>query len=295
MARSILSLKPAAAAVLVIVSAAALPATGPAHAADDCLSGPNSSPPQGRHWYYRLEHPGERKCWYLGAEGHPIHAAQAVPAKPHANIRSPAPPPPQESAGEEPAVQVEPSRTPGEPVIAVTDARAADPANALAPPEPDPAPAAEVENEAGDANGDHDALSAVAGAGPASEAPGQAPPRKIFTAATEIAGMLVLIATALGFAGISHRAIFRTAPFGGRARPPARRDHAFAHVRLPAASLNPAIQPGRLTAPVEPVEVPVEMPDDLETSLREILRSLKQQRQRHPRQGEAPAPPGLIS
>jgi hypothetical protein len=45
-------------------------------AADDCLAGPNRPPAQGRHWYYRVDHAANRKCWYLGEP-----AAQAPTAE----------------------------------------------------------------------------------------------------------------------------------------------------------------------------------------------------------------------
>ena len=45
--------------------------------ADDCLTAPNSSAPQGRHWYYRLDRTSQRKCWYLRAPGPPEQQAAA--------------------------------------------------------------------------------------------------------------------------------------------------------------------------------------------------------------------------
>src|ERR1700730_9508474 len=42
---------------------------GEARAADDCLSGPKDQAPQGRKWYYRIDHATKRHCWYLRAEG----------------------------------------------------------------------------------------------------------------------------------------------------------------------------------------------------------------------------------
>jgi hypothetical protein len=36
--------------------------------ADDCLAGPTDHAPQGGHWYYRIEHPSNRHCWYLKDE-----------------------------------------------------------------------------------------------------------------------------------------------------------------------------------------------------------------------------------
>jgi hypothetical protein len=34
-------------------------------AAAECLAGPKDQTPEGSHWYYRIEHPSERHCWYL--------------------------------------------------------------------------------------------------------------------------------------------------------------------------------------------------------------------------------------
>ncbi len=45
--------------------------------AGECLAGPNSPSPPGSHWYYRLERPSQRKCWYLGPEGREVHATSA--------------------------------------------------------------------------------------------------------------------------------------------------------------------------------------------------------------------------
>ena len=45
--------------------------------ADDCLIAPNSSAPQGRHWYYHLDRTNQRKCWYLRASDLPEQQAAA--------------------------------------------------------------------------------------------------------------------------------------------------------------------------------------------------------------------------
>jgi hypothetical protein len=44
--------------------------TGTARA-EDCLASPNSPAPKGNWWYYRLDSPTQRKCWYLRALGWP--------------------------------------------------------------------------------------------------------------------------------------------------------------------------------------------------------------------------------
>src|SRR5262245_44986366 len=46
-------------------------------AADECITKPNSTAPQGSHWYYRLDRETRRQWWYLGAEGERIRARQA--------------------------------------------------------------------------------------------------------------------------------------------------------------------------------------------------------------------------
>ena len=54
----------------------------PTRAANECLAAPDSLAPAGSHWYYRLERPTQRKCWYLGPEGREVHAesSKARPA-----------------------------------------------------------------------------------------------------------------------------------------------------------------------------------------------------------------------
>jgi hypothetical protein len=39
-----------------------------ARAAEECLAGPKAQTPQGGHWYYYIDHPTKRHCWYLGEE-----------------------------------------------------------------------------------------------------------------------------------------------------------------------------------------------------------------------------------
>ncbi len=44
-------------------------ACGAARAADDCLNEPKHQTPRGGHWYYRIDGPDHRKCWFLADEG----------------------------------------------------------------------------------------------------------------------------------------------------------------------------------------------------------------------------------
>src|SRR5947199_6691717 len=55
---------PAMLAILVLVSTARSGGAEPA--TDDCIAKPNSAPPQGSHWYYRVDRAANRRCWFLG-------------------------------------------------------------------------------------------------------------------------------------------------------------------------------------------------------------------------------------
>ena len=76
-------------------------------AADDCLSGPKGETPQGRHWYYRIDHSTKRQCWYLREEGDKVSQAaplqiapqQAVPQTASPQTASPSAQPPLADAG----------------------------------------------------------------------------------------------------------------------------------------------------------------------------------------------------
>jgi hypothetical protein len=65
-----------------------------ARAADNCLNEPRHYAPPGSHWYYRLDGPNHRKCWFLGDEGR--HVSQAGSPRPSAS--SSPPPLPQQTA-----------------------------------------------------------------------------------------------------------------------------------------------------------------------------------------------------
>ncbi|MCX7307650.1 MAG: hypothetical protein NTZ72_06775 [Afipia sp.] len=59
------------ASTLVVCSVAGMATlfAGKSYAAAECLPGPKENTPQGKHWYYRIEHPSKRHCWYLADEG----------------------------------------------------------------------------------------------------------------------------------------------------------------------------------------------------------------------------------
>jgi hypothetical protein len=63
-------------------------------AADNCIASPNKNQaPQGSHWYFRIEHPSNRHCWYL-REQHDA-AAQVAPPNASANASPSVNPAPQ--------------------------------------------------------------------------------------------------------------------------------------------------------------------------------------------------------
>jgi hypothetical protein len=59
-----------------------------ASAADDCLSGPKDQTPQGRHWYYHIDHTTKRHCWYLADEREPL--SQTAAPNSSASVKPPA-------------------------------------------------------------------------------------------------------------------------------------------------------------------------------------------------------------
>ena len=65
---------PIFAAFLASVFSTAI-ACAAARAADDCLSEPKRQTPPGGHWYYRIDGPYHRKCWFLGDEGQKVSLA----------------------------------------------------------------------------------------------------------------------------------------------------------------------------------------------------------------------------
>src|SRR6185503_19619919 len=95
--RTKFALRAAIAASSVAVSALALAPASGAAPAGTCLAAPKGTAPQGSHWYYRLERPSMRKCWYLAEKGRTIAqrtAAQTVAPQPEADEQTEAPPAP---------------------------------------------------------------------------------------------------------------------------------------------------------------------------------------------------------
>jgi hypothetical protein len=58
-------------------------------AADSCISRPKGAPPQGRHWYYRIDRTTKRSCWYIGDQKDELSRAAPETSSPPANSVSP--------------------------------------------------------------------------------------------------------------------------------------------------------------------------------------------------------------
>jgi hypothetical protein len=49
--------------------------------AETCRSSPGSSAPPGLHWYYRVDRTNNRHCWYLHAQGAPVHSSRNLASR----------------------------------------------------------------------------------------------------------------------------------------------------------------------------------------------------------------------
>jgi hypothetical protein len=79
-------------AILVAVTALTVLPGHAEPAADSCIIKPNSDPPQGSHWYYRVDRAANRRCWFLGPEGAKVREAESPKRIPSARSSSqPAP------------------------------------------------------------------------------------------------------------------------------------------------------------------------------------------------------------
>jgi hypothetical protein len=96
--------------------------------AEKCLAGPKGTPPQGGHWYYRVERGTKRHCWYIGDEKEKV--ARAAPAISSASADSASPTPPPKNAGTQRAIadaraELPPPQMQAEPETSITGQRAA--------------------------------------------------------------------------------------------------------------------------------------------------------------------------
>jgi hypothetical protein len=202
--------------------------TPAAPAADDCLAGPKDHTPQGAHWYYRIEHPSNRHCWYLKGEqdkvaqtASPDASAPAKPMAPateaamprsvaDAHAELPAPPTP-DAAVSPPANAADPNAQ-----RSIVATRWLDPSSVSSSARPltgDDRVAAAPSNSAA-------ALPAAVAAVPLAVA--DALPEEAEKSPGSLRMVLLAIIGALSLAGLMGSAISR---FGGRTWRSGRRDH----------------------------------------------------------------------
>jgi hypothetical protein len=69
------------AAMLAVLSAAALAAPIAKATADECRTRPGASAAPGKHWFYRVNRPDHQHCWYLGPAqaDQSSHLGRAIP------------------------------------------------------------------------------------------------------------------------------------------------------------------------------------------------------------------------
>lgn len=114
-------LAPAIAVLLAVLAAESVVS---AYAREDtnCLTAPGTQAPAGRHWFYRIDRPKQRKCWYLRAQA-PAEATAKVPARHRLHIALSAPEARLPSAADPlvPEIRLEPQAD--QPVAAPSDDR----------------------------------------------------------------------------------------------------------------------------------------------------------------------------
>jgi hypothetical protein len=249
--------------------------SGSARAADDCLAAPISQPPQGTHWYYRIDGARQRHCWYLGPEGQKVHHAQPE-VQPAAISAAPAR---TQTAGDRlmASAQVEPPSPPPSPAaVAGATAQAGDQeiAQAARPGTPSIVQWPDPEQPAAT-----DAASGREAGGASTLQDLKAEDEVVRPAAASTANaktimpirVILLVASAFAVAGIFQYAIFRTV-IARRRRIYVERGRAKRSVSLAPERIPPASVTSRPNghAPVEQID-----PRDLEEGFRQILQAVE--------------------
>jgi hypothetical protein len=258
-----------ACAVLLVACGVVILTDRSTHAADECLAAPNAPTPPGSHWYYRLELPTQRKCWYVG-QVHSISPKISTAAKPRAA------PATKTAVEQSTAVRQadEQSETPTPPESVVGDTAQAG-AFVVQAPDP-PTTAIKQERTAIDrppAQVQFATRSADAGTGGAPvERSGTTTKESVASATFVPPRMLLLVLAALALAGVLGRAIFSLA-FGRRqGRVDQRSPNWGADVadERVAPNFNTIVASDRVIPQIE-------IPDDLKKTLRQVLQSLEVQ------------------
>jgi len=267
--QDVVAARSAAVAGLVLMCGIVL-SGNPAQAADECLAAPNAAAPAGSHWYYRLERPTQRKCWYLGDAGRAIHAASP---NPRAAAKAPA-------AAVQAAVDQSTPAEPNEPDMPQTPSAGAPsntaPTVAFVARTPESTAAAGEQTMAYRASVEAASASAAPQAAGAGEATAPAPPASANEAAKSAASkssrMFLLVPAALAFAGVLARVIFSSA-FGRR---PIEEVQTVAGWEAGVTGARHRLPPKLNLTTAEPDRPApqIEMPEDLRQSLRQVLQAL---------------------
>jgi len=113
-------------AVLLVASAGVSLNPVDARAEANCLTAPGAQAPPGRHWFYRIDRPKQRKCWYLRAQG-AAEATAKVSAKPSVRIASVAPETKAPAGSDQLVAEIRLEPYADEPASAAADDRTAPP------------------------------------------------------------------------------------------------------------------------------------------------------------------------
>jgi hypothetical protein len=235
---------------------------GPARAADDCLAGPNADPPQGSHWYYRVDRAQQRHCWYLGPQGRQIRRSEpdSQPAVKSTALsaQESEPPLPLPRPGSLPAA------TP-EPVIEATAERGREEAASFEVQSPDPDQSIGRELEAGGANLHEDVNAGADPASPIAATPVNVRPM--------ILGLILLLIASAASAAIIiiHPVIFRIV--AARRRRLLESSRRVRTASIPREKARPMTAP-RPHGPARPRAEPIDLPG-LEEGIREIVRAME--------------------
>jgi hypothetical protein len=133
-------LAPAIAVLLAALAGESLVAAD-ARAETSCLAAPGAQAPAGRHWFYRIEGPKQRKCWYLRAQT-PGDATAKVAARhrPHVAAAAAEAPLPRSSDPLVPEIRLDPHA--GQPAPPAAEEQTTSPSlgsDVQAPPKADAA------------------------------------------------------------------------------------------------------------------------------------------------------------
>jgi hypothetical protein len=199
---------------------------GATPAADDCLAGPKEQTPQGGHWYYRIEHPSNRHCWYLKDEhDKAVQVAPPDASPPAKPIASNPEAPMQRSiadahaelpASQTPATENSPPANAADAQRSIVASRWLDPRSVSSSAAPGPMAAnADAANPSDAAAAEPATIAAV----PLATA--DALPEVAEKPAGSVRMVLLAVIGALSLAGLMGSAIFR---FGGRTPRLGRRD-----------------------------------------------------------------------